>query len=75
MSVQIDRAGTTFSERYFLTFNTSGSTSCSFYIPFAAEYLDSPATTSPVTYKLQSRASNTSGTVESGTLILKEVLV
>jgi len=75
MSVRIDRAGTTFAERYFLTYNTSGATSCSFYIPFAAEYLDSPATTSAVTYKLQSRASSTSGTVESGTLILKEVLV
>lgn len=75
MSVRVDRAGTTFAERYFLTYNTSGATSCSFYIPFAAEYLDSPATTSAITYKLQSRASNTSGTVESGTLILKEVLV
>jgi hypothetical protein len=75
MSVRVDRAGTTFAERYFLTYNTSGSSSCSFYIPFAAEYLDSPATTSAVTYKLQARASNTSGTVESGTLILKEVLV
>ena len=75
MSVRIDRGGTTFAERYFLTYNTSGATVCSFYIPFAAEYLDSPATTSPVTYKLQSRASNTSGSVESGTLILKEVLV
>jgi len=75
MSVRIDRGGTTFAERYFLTYNTSGSSSCSFYIPFAAEYLDSPATTSSVTYKLQARASSTSGTVESGTLILKEVLV
>ena len=75
MSVRVDRAGTTFSERYFLTYNTSGSSNCSFYIPFAAEYLDSPATTSAVTYKLQARASSTSGTVESGTLILKEVLV
>lgn len=75
MSVRIDRAGTTFAERYFLTFNSSGSTNCSFYIPFAAEQLDSPATTSAVTYKLQARASSTSGTVESGTLILKEVLV
>ena len=75
MSVRLDRAGTTFAERYFLTYNTSGSTSCAFYIPFAAEQLDSPATTSAVTYKLQSRASNVSGTIEQGTLILKEVLV
>jgi hypothetical protein len=75
MSVRLDRAGTTFAERYFLTYNTSGASSCAFYIPFAAEQLDSPATTSAVTYKLQSRASNVSGTVEQGTLILKEVLV
>jgi hypothetical protein len=75
LSVRINRAGTTFSERYFLTYNTSGATSCAFYIPFAAEYLDSPATTSAVTYKLQSRASNISGDVNPGELILKEVLV
>jgi len=75
MSVRLDRAGTTFAERYFLTYNTSGASSCAFYIPFAAEQLDSPATTSAVTYKLQSRASNVSGTIEQGTLILKEVLV
>jgi hypothetical protein len=75
MSVRLDRAGTNFAERYFLTYNTSGATTCSFYIPFAAEYLDSPATTSAVTYKLQARASNNSGTVGEGTLILKEVLV
>lgn len=74
MSVRIDRGGTNFAEQYFLTYNTSGSTSCAFYIPFAMEYLDSPATTSAVTYKLQSRAS-TSGTIDSGQLILKEVIV
>jgi hypothetical protein len=74
MSVRIDRSGTTFSEQYFLTYNASGATNCSFYIPFASEYLDSPATTSAVTYKLQARAS-TSTTIVLGQLILKEVLV
>ena len=75
MSVRIDRGGTTFSERYFLNYWITSPTTTSFYIPFAAEYLDSPGTTSAVTYKLQSRAANTSGDVNPGELILKEVLV
>jgi hypothetical protein len=75
ISVRIDRSGTTFSERYFNTYWSSGGTVTAFYIPFAAEYLDSPATTSAVTYKLQARAANTSGDVNPGELILKEVLV
>ena len=75
MSVRIDRSGTNFSERYFLNLWSGTPTSTTFYIPFAAEYLDSPGTTSAVTYNLQSRAANSSGDVNPGELILKEVLV
>jgi len=74
MSVRIDRGGTNFAEQYFLTYNTSGGTNTAYYIPFAMQYLDSPATTSAVTYKLQAR-SGQSSTIDSGQLILQEVLV
>jgi hypothetical protein len=75
LKARINRSGTTFSERFYLTYNTSGSTSTAIYVPFSAQYLDAPATTSAVTYKLQTAAASTGGTVEFGELILMEVLV
>ena len=65
----------TVDEKYFLTLWTGGGTITSFYVPVSQNYLDSPATTSAVNYKVQLRASNTSGTLEKGTLILMEILV
>jgi hypothetical protein len=65
----------TVDEKYFLTFWSGGGTSTSFYVPVSQDYLDSPATTSAVNYKVQLRASNNSGSLEKGTLILMEILV
>jgi hypothetical protein len=64
-------------ERYFLMYTPSSSNMVSYFMPLVGEYLDSPNTTSAVTYKVQLKTNPSSANIENtygAYLILKEVL-
>lgn len=76
----IDRSGTNLGGTNGLTQYQVPSGSVGNFVPCAMQYLDSPATTSSITYTVQQRCSSAAGTVQFGevngisVIILEEVI-